>query len=241
VVAWNLSISVLHQYAKKPQGKIIMDAYQQLIATIALTMGASWASGINLYATICTLGILGASGNIVLPEQLHVLQDPLVIGAACLMYFVEFFADKTPGVDTGWDVIHSFIRIPAGVMLAAGAVGDVNPGVVIAAGILGGTVSATSHFLKAGSRVLINTSPEPFSNWIASILEDISVIGGLYIALRHPWVFLVCLVLFLLFASWFLPKLWASIRAMFSGITRLFRNKQPSNTSQKGSPPEIPV
>jgi hypothetical protein len=218
-----------------------MDAYHQLIATIALTMGAAWASGINLYATIGMLGILGASGNIVLPEQLHILQDPLVIGAACLMYFVEFFADKTPGVDTGWDVIHSFIRIPAGVMLAAGAVGDVNPSVVIAAGILGGTISATSHFLKAGSRVLINTSPEPFSNWIASILEDISVIGGLYIALRHPWLFLICLVLFILFAIWFLPRLWAGIKALFASIIRFFRSKQPPKTTGKERPPEIPV
>lgn len=138
-----------------------MNAYQQLISTIALTMGTAWASGINLYATIGTLGILGATGNIVLPEQLHILQEPLVIGAACLMYMVEFFMDKTPGVDTGWDAIHSFIRIPAGVMLAAGAVGDVNPAVAIAAGILGGSVSATSHMLKAGSRVMINTSRNP--------------------------------------------------------------------------------
>ena len=100
-----------------------MDAYQQLITTISLTMGVAWASGINLYATIGMLGILGLTGNIILPEQLQILQDPLIIGAAVLMYAVEFFADKTPGVDTGWDTLHTFIRIPAGVMLAAGAVG----------------------------------------------------------------------------------------------------------------------
>ena len=86
-----------------------MDSYQALIATISLTMGAAWASGINLYATICVLGVLGVTGNIVLPEQLLVVQNPLVIAAAGFMYFVEFFADKTPGVDTGWDAIHSFI------------------------------------------------------------------------------------------------------------------------------------
>lgn len=192
-----------------------MDAYQQLIATIALTMGASWAAGINLYATIGILGFLGLTGNIVLPEQLHVLQNPLVIGAAALMYVVEFFADKTPGVDTGWDTIHTFIRIPAGVMLAAGAVGEVNPAIVIVAGILGGTISATSHSLKAGSRIMINTSPEPFSNWTASVLEDVAVIAGLWTALHHPVTFIGLFVLFLLLAIWLLPKVWRGIKALF--------------------------
>lgn len=192
-----------------------MDAYQQLIATIALTMGTAWAAGINLYATIGILGFLGVTGNIVLPEQLLVLQNPLVIGAAALMYVVEFFADKTPGVDTGWDTIHTFIRIPAGVMLAAGAVGEVNPAIVIVAGILGGTISATSHSLKAGSRIMINTSPEPFSNWTASVLEDVAVIAGLWTALHHPLVFIGLFVLFLLLAIWLLPKVWRGIKALF--------------------------
>ncbi len=217
-----------------------MQTYQQLISTIALTMGTAWASGINLYATIGTLGILGATGNIVLPAHLQVLQNPLVIGAACLMYLVEFFADKTPGVDTGWDVIHSFIRIPAGVMLAAGAVGDVNPAVAIAAGILGGGVTATSHALKAGSRVLINTSPEPFSNWTASVIEDIAVIAGIYTALHHPILFLGLFVLFILLAIWILPKLWKGIKTIFSKIKNLFQRKTvPSGPTDK-EPPELP-
>jgi hypothetical protein len=218
-----------------------MNAYQQLVTTISLTMGTAWASGINLYATIGTLGILGATGNIVLPRELHILQEPLVIGAACMMYFVEFFVDKTPGVDTGWDVIHSFIRIPAGVMLAAGAVGDANPAVAIAAGILGGTVSATSHMLKMGSRVMINTSPEPFSNWAASFLEDITVFGGLYAALYHPFVFLGFFILFILFCVWFLPKLWAGIKTVFAGLKRFFQGKKSSDTPRNGAPPEFPV
>ncbi len=202
-----------------------MDAYQQLIATIALMMGTSWAAGINLYATIGVLGFLGITGNIVLPEQLHVLQNPLVIGAAALMYVVEFFADKTPGVDTGWDTIHTFIRIPAGVMLAAGAVGEVNPAVVIVAGILGGTIAATSHSLKAGSRILINTSPEPFSNWTASILEDVVVVAGLWTALHHPVAFLGLFVLFLLLAIWLLPKIWHGIKALFIRLKKCFVNQ----------------
>ena len=212
-----------------------MDPYHQIITTIALTMGTAWASGINLYATIGMLGILGVTGNIVLPEHLQILQEPIVIFSACLMYCVEFVADKTPGVDTGWDAIHSFIRIPAGVMLAASAVGETTPALIIAAGILGGTVSATSHAIKAGSRVLINTSPEPFSNWTASILEDIAVFGGLWLALHHPVLFLVGLMIFLLAAAWLLPKIWAGIKLIGKKILSLFQgHPQPPN------PPPLP-
>lgn len=200
-----------------------MDAYQQIIATIALMMGTAWASGINLYATIAMLGLLGATGNITLPPSLTILQAPLIIGAASLMYCVEFFADKTPGVDTGWDALHSFIRIPAGVMLAAGAVGEVNPALAIAAGILGGSVSATSHMIKAGSRVLINTSPEPFSNWAASFTEDLAVIGGLWLALHSPLLFLVLFVFFVLLAIWLIPRLWSAILSVAKRLSCLFR------------------
>ncbi len=221
-----------------------MDAYQQVIATIALTMGTAWASGINLYATIGVLGLLGISGNVVLPETLAVLQNPLVIGAAVLMYGVEFFADKTPGIDTGWDTIHTFIRIPAGVMLAAGAVGEVNPAVVVAAGILGGTVSATSHMVKAGSRVLINTSPEPFTNWAASVAEDVGVIGGLFVALHYPALFLVLLVLFIVLSIWLIPKLWRGICLIFDKIRVLFSTTPPAAEqppSSPRSPPDLPT
>ncbi len=217
-----------------------MDAYQQLITTIALTVGVAWASGINLYATIGVLGILGITGNVVLPEQLLILQDPLVIGAAGLMYCVEFFADKTPGVDTGWDAIHSFIRIPAGVLLAAGAVGEVNPALVIAAGILGGSITATSHMVKAGSRVLINTSPEPFTNWTASILEDLAVIGGLFAALHYPLVFLVLFILFILMAIWLLPKIWKGIKILFAKLKGFFTGKTTPPEQNGDAPPQLP-
>ena len=213
-----------------------MDAYQQIIATIALMMGTAWASGINLYATIAILGILGSTGNVVLPQQLVILQDPLIIGAASIMYCVEFFADKTPGVDTGWDVLHSFIRIPAGVMLAAGAVGEVTPALVIAAGILGGTVSATSHVIKAGSRVLINTSPEPFSNWVASFSEDLAVIGGLWLALHSPLLFLGLFLLFIVLAIWLIPRIWAGIRTVLRKLSSLFRQGE----RQERAPGPVP-
>jgi len=193
-----------------------VDEYQQLISLISLTMGVAWASGLNLYAAILVLGLGGASGGIVLPENLQVVQDPAVIMAAGLMYGVEFFADKIPGVDTGWDALHTFIRIPAGALLAANSLGDVSPALQLAAGIVGGSVTSVTHAAKASSRMLINTSPEPVSNWAASIGEDVAVLGGLWMALNHPLVFLVLFVLFLLLLIWLLPKLWR-------GIARIFR------------------
>lgn len=192
------------------------------IHTIALTMGVAWASGINLYAAMFMLGYLGMSGNIQLPPDLVVLSDPLVLAAAGFMYCVEFFADKTPGIDTGWDGIHTFIRIPAGALLAAGAVGDVSQAAQFAAGLLGGTLAAGSHITKAGSRVMINTSPEPFSNWVASITEDIAVFSGLWAALHYPVVFLILLALFIIMMIWLLPKLWRGLRKVFNFIARLF-------------------
>ena len=157
-----------------------------ILETIALSMGIAWASGINLYAAIGTLGILGATGNMVLPEELQILQDPAVIAAAGFMYCVEFFADKVPGVDNTWDALHSFIRIPAGAVLAAMAVGHVSPAAELSALIIGGGLAATSHCLKSGGRVLINASPEPFSNWVASIGEDVLVIAGITAAVFAP-------------------------------------------------------
>ncbi len=195
-----------------------MESYETLIATLALTMGASWASGINLYAAMLVLGLAGASGNMELPPGLEVLQNPVVIMAAGFMYFIEFFVDKTPGADTAWDTLHTFIRIPAGALLAAGAVGDVTPALEIAAGIVGGSLSATSHATKAGSRLLINTSPEPFSNWAASISEDLLVLGGLWAALTHPLLFLILLLVFVGIVIYLLPKLWRMVKMIVRKI-----------------------
>ena len=129
--------------------------------------------------------------------------------AAGLMYGIEFFADKVPGVDTGWDALQSFVRIPAGAMLAAGAVGDIGPAAELAAAILGGGMAAATHATKAGSRVMINTSPEPVSNWTASIGEDLAVIGGVWAALNHPYVFLALLLLFVLLVAWLVRNRYA--------------------------------
>ena len=214
--------------------------------TIALSMGIAWASGINLYAAIAMLGVLGATGNIELPPDLLILQDPLVIVAAGFMYIVEFCADKVPGVDTGWDSIHTFIRIPAGAVLAAGAVGELSAGAELAALIAGGTLAGATHATKAGSRALINTSPEPVSNWTASIAEDLAVIGGLWIALNHPLVFLGLLVAFIVLMIWLLPKIWRGIKAVPAAIGKTFgRRPQPeptmagARTRTGDGPPEI--
>jgi uncharacterized protein DUF4126 len=210
-----------------------MEQLNQIAGIVALSMGTAWASGINLYAAILTLGLLGATGQMALPPNLAIVTQPIVILAAGVMFCIEFFADKIPGVDTGWDMIHSFIRIPGGALLAAAAVGDVNPAVMLAAGILGGGLAAGTHAAKAGSRVLINTSPEPFSNWLASIGEDVAVITGVWVALAHPWLFLGFMVVFVLLLIWFLPKLWRGIKAVFAKIASLFRRPDRSETAVK--------
>ncbi len=199
-----------------------MDPLAHVVQVIALSMGAAWASGINLYAAIFMLGYMGMNGYIQLPPDLQVLADPLVLLASGFMYCVEFFADKTPGVDTGWDAIHTFIRIPAGALLAAGAVGDVSPAAQIAAGLVGGSLATASHLTKAGTRVVINASPEPITNWFTSVGEDVAVIAGLWTALHHPVLFLVLLTLFLLLVAWLLPRLWRAIRRLFQRLGRWF-------------------
>jgi len=197
--------------------------------TIALTMGVAWASGINLYAAILMLGYMGTTGNIDLPPDLQVLSDPMVMVAAGLMYCVEFFADKVPGVDTVWDTLSTFIRIPAGAILAAGAVGDVGTGAQLAAAIAGGALATGSHVTKTGTRVLINTSPEPVTNWFASVGEDVAVIAGLWTALYHPVLFIVLLVLFILLCIWLLPKIWRGIKKVFGFLVRKPGNKQTAD------------
>ncbi|HEX7034443.1 MAG TPA: DUF4126 domain-containing protein [Pseudomonadales bacterium] len=207
-----------------------MTEYDALIQTIALTMGVAWASGINLYAAVAMLGLGGALGYVELPPTLAVVQDPLVILAAAFMYCVQFMADKTPGVDTGWDALHTFIRIPAGAALAAGAVGDVTPALTIAAGLVGGGVTAATHATKAGGRVLINTSPEPFSNWAASFAEDFAVFAGLWAALSHPVVFLALFLAFLLLLCWLLPKLWRGVRLVLKKLGTWLGFVRPDST-----------
>jgi hypothetical protein len=176
------------------------------------------------------LGWMGTTGNIDLPPGLEVVENPMVIFVASAMYVVEFFADKIPGVDSAWDTIHTFIRIPAGAALAAGAVGDVSPAIEFAAVLAGGGLAAATHATKAGSRLMINASPEPFTNWGASIAEDAAVIALLWTALYYPWLAVAILVVFVAVAIWLLPKLWRLIKALFSRIGRMFGGKTAAVT-----------
>lgn len=215
-----------------------MEQLDQMTSLIALSMGVAWASGINLYATVLMLGILSNMGHLTLPPGLEIVSDPLVMMAAGFMYFVEFFADKIPGVDTGWDSLHTFIRIPAGAALAAGAVGDISPVVELAAALVGGSMAAGSHALKAGTRVVINTSPEPLTNWTASFSEDLIVIGGLWTALNHPLWFLGALILFVGLLIWILPKLWRAVKKVFSVLTGWLRGGGQASDSRPDDPLE---
>lgn len=145
----------------------------ELISTIAIGMGASWVSGINLYATVATLGLLGRLAGLELPGELQVLTSWWIIGVAGVLYVIEFVADKVPYVDSTWDVIHTFIRVPAGAVLAATAFGDFDRSIQVIALLLGGGLALSSHGTKAATRAMLNASPEPVSNSVASIVEDV--------------------------------------------------------------------
>ena len=194
-----------------------MDAVQ----SVSLAAGLAWASGLRLYAVLFAAGLLARLGYLDLPASLHILQHPLVLGVSGFMFAAEFFADKVPGVDTLWDAFHTFIRIPAGAVLAALALGNHDPAIMIAAGLLGGALAAGTHAAKAGSRALINTSPEPFTNIAASLGEEVLVAGGLYAAFSHPLVFLGLAGAFILLLVWLLPRLWRGIRAVLQRIAAI--------------------
>jgi hypothetical protein len=190
----------------------------ETLHTVALASLLAWASGLRLYLVIFTLGLAARFQYVTLPPGLHVLSHDFVIGAAGILLAMEFLADKFPGLDSAWDAIHTFIRIPAGALLAAGATGDTLSALTVAAGLLGGTITAGTHFTKAGSRAALNTSPEPFTNWAASFTEDAMVLGGIWLALFHPIVFIVLLLVFLAFAAWLLPKLWRFAKRLIAAL-----------------------
>lgn len=182
-----------------------------LIQTIALSAGLAWASGLRLYLVVFLAGVMSHFGYLQLPETLSLLTNPLVIGVAAIMAFAELIADKVPAFDSLWDSFQTFIRIPAGALLAAFALGEVDPAWMLAAGLLGGTITAGTHFAKAGSRLAINTSPEPFSNWLASFGEEGMVLGGLWAMLASPMLFLGLLAVFLMLAGFLLVRLWGFV------------------------------
>lgn len=187
----------------------------ETLSSVALAGGLSWASGLRLYMALFVAGWFGRQGWLDLPPALEVLQSPVVLAVTGALLITEFLADKIPGVDSAWDAVQTFIRIPAGAILAAATIGSMDPAWTTIAALLGGTVAAGAHFTKAGSRALINTSPEPFSNWTASATEDVLVAGGLFSAFFYPWVWFVFLGVFILVAVWLLPKLWRGMRWLF--------------------------
>ena len=177
------------------------------LAALAIALGASWASGLNPYATVLVMGGAQMLGLVSLPHDLQVLGSPWVLAAAAVLFTLNFLADKIPLIDSLNDALHSFVRIPAGALLAFGAADQLGPEVATITGLLGGTLAAGSHIAKTGTRALINTSPEPFSNIAASLAEDSLVIGGLILALAHPITFLCLLAFFVVALVWLLPRL----------------------------------
>ena len=159
----------------------------------ALGVLLAWLAGIRVYLTVFGVGIAGYLGWLDLPQALEVTTSPWVLGLSAVLAIAEFFADKIPGVDSGWDLLHTLLRIPAGAFLAASAMspdGDLGTGMLAT----GAGVALTSHLLKSGSRALLNTSPEPVSNWTASVTEDVAVVGALALAFAHPWIALSLVV-----------------------------------------------
>ncbi len=185
-----------------------------LAQAVALSAGLAWASGLRLYLALFLAGLLSHLGYLQLPPDLQVLAHPLAMAASGLMLLAEFVADKVPGFDSFWDSLQTFVRIPAGGLLAAFSLGSSEPALALAAGLVGGTVTAGTAMFKAGGRLAINTSPEPFSNWAASFGEEVAVLGGFWLMLTQPWVFLGLLALFLLLVAWLLPKLLRFLRMM---------------------------
>ncbi len=189
-----------------------------LAGLLAIAAGLGWASGLRLYTTLFVVGLAGRLGWVELPEGLRVLEHSWLLAASGLMLCAEFFADKVPLVDSLWDSIHTFIRIPAGAALAAMVFGGQGPEWQTAMALLGGSLAAGAHFTKAGTRAMINTSPEPFSNIAASAGEDAMTLTGLWLIFAHPWVMLALLLLFAFAVVWLLPRLWRGI----VGILRSF-------------------
>jgi hypothetical protein len=186
---------------------------------IALASVLGFASGIRLYAVLFAVGFAGHSGWVELPGALTILQHPAVLIASAAMMAVEFGADKVPGVDTVWDMIQTLIRIPAGAALAAGALGSLDSATwTVVAAILGGSLAATSHLTKAGTRAAVNTSPEPFSNVAVSLAEDLGVLGLLVLAIAYPLVAAGVVVVLVMLAAWLLPKLFRFVASVLRAV-----------------------
>ena len=193
------------------------------LSTFAIAAGLGWTSGLRFYATLFFLGLLHTTGLHPLPPSLALLAHPWVMSVAGTLFIVEFLADKIPLVDSLWDALNTVIRIPGGALLAAAAVASQDPGLAIAGGLLGGTVATATHLAKSGGRAVINLSPEPASNWVASLSEDALTLGLLWTALKSPLLLVGALLVFTLLLVWLLPRLWRGVRQLPVRLSRLFR------------------
>ncbi len=202
-------------------------------STLTLALGSAWTSGINLYATVTVLGVLQKFGLAKLPGGLDVLDNWWIIGVAAFLYGIEFFADKIPYVDSVWDVIHTFIRVPAGAIVAYSAVSNMDTSVMIIATLLGGGLALSSHGTKAALRAGANLSPEPVSNWTLSILEDIIAFAGSILAVFAPVILAGVLIIFVILFLWFAPKVFRAIRKLFRGIHALFSGQGFKEVARK--------
>ena len=192
-------------------------------ALLALAAALGWASGLRLYAVLFMAGMAGQMGWIALPSGLQVLQHPAMLAASGAMLFVEFFADKIPGLDSLWDVLNSVVRVPGGAALAAGVFGADNATMAVVAGLLGGSLAATSLAGKATTRAAVNTSPEPFSNVAVSLLEDGLVVGALWLAVQHPLLFGAALVVTLVLTVVLIVLLFKFLRAIGRRLATWFK------------------
>ena len=204
-------------------------------STLSLALGTAWTSGINLYATVTVLGLLQKFHLTQLPGGLDVLDNWWIIGIAGFLYFVEFFADKIPYIDSVWDVVHTFIRVPAGAIVAYAATNQTDASVQTIAALLGGGLAFSSHGTKAAIRAGANLSPEPFSNWILSIVEDVIAFLGTFIAVFAPVLMAIALGVFAIFFVWFFPKLIRGIRKLFKGMRALFKGENFREIARKSA------
>jgi len=191
------------------------------IATLAMAMGASWVSGINLYAGVATLGLLGRFAHLNLPGELGIVTHWGVIATAIVLYVIEFFADKVPLIDSAWDAIHTFIRVPAGAVLAAATFGDFDRSIQIIALLLGGGLALSSHGTKAATRAVINTSPEPASNIVASVTEDVVAVGSIAAAVFYPVVVIVIVLIGVIVSIILVPRIVRYMRSVMGRLRRI--------------------
>lgn len=202
-------------------------------STLSLALGSAWTSGINLYATVTILGLLQKFGATKLPGGLDALDNWWIIGVAAFLYLVEFFADKVPYIDSAWDAIHTFIRVPAGAVVAYAATTNTDTSVMIIATLLGGGLALSSHGTKAAIRAGANLSPEPVSNWILSIVEDIVAFAGALLSVFAPVLIAIVLIIFAVFFFWFAPKAFRALRRILRAIRSFFAGEGFKEAARK--------